>query len=112
MTVVAKNLLQAKAAENAQTTQFTSASVGYTILDKMTATNTTAGAVTLSVNLVPSGSAAAASNLIESAVSIAAGTTYLCPGISGHILNAGDFVSTLAGAAASITIRISGRVVS
>ena len=112
MTVVAKNLLQAKAAEAAQTTQFTSASVGYTILDKMTATNTTAGAVTLSVNLVPSGGAAAAGNLIAPVVSIAAGTSYLCPEISGHILNAGDFVSTIAGAAASITIRISGRVIS
>ena len=112
MTVVAKNLLQAKAAENVQTSQFTSASVGYTIIDKMTATNTTGAAVAFTINLVPSGSVAAAGNVIVSAQSIAAGSSYLCPEITGHILNAGDFVSTLAGAAASITIRISGRVIS
>lgn len=112
MTVIARTLLEAKQAEGVQTTQYTAPASTRTIIDKMTATNTTAGAVTLSVNLVASGGAAAAGNLIVSAQSIAAGTSYLLPEVVGHILNPGDFVSTLAGAAASITIRISGREVS
>ena len=112
MTVVAKTLLEAKQAENAQTTQYTAPASTRTILDKMTATNTTGGAVVLTVNLVASGGAAAAGNTVMSAQSIAAGTAYLCTEVAGHVLNPGDFVSTLAGAAASITIRLSGREVS
>jgi hypothetical protein len=110
--VIAKTLLEAKNAENAQTTQYTTPVNTRTIIDKMTATNTTAGAVVLTTNLVASGGAAAATNVVMSTQSIAAGATYACPEVAGHILNPGDFISTLAGAAASIVIRISGREVS
>lgn len=112
MTVIARALLEAKQAENAQTTQYTTPALTRTIIDKMTATNTTAGAVSLSVNLVASSGAAGASNLIVSAQSIPAGQCYLLPEVVGHVLNPGDFISTLASAATSITIRISGREVS
>lgn len=107
MTVTAKCLLEAKHAENAQTTQYTATAVK-TIVDKFTVFNGTAGAVTFKCNLVPSGGAAGATNLKLSR-SIAVDETYTCPELVGQILNAGDFVSTLAGAAASLVIRISGR---
>ena len=112
MTVVSKCLIETAAASNAQTTYYTAPALTRTIIDKVTATNTTAGAVTFSLNLVPSGGAAAAGNLVISAQSIAAGASYLCPEAAGHTLNPGDFISTIAGAAASITIRASGREVS
>lgn len=108
MTVTAKCLLEAKYAENAQTTQYTAGANMRVILDKFTAYNGAVGAVVLTVNVVPSGSAAGASN-IKSSKSIASGETYTFPEVVGQVLNAGDFVSTLAGAATSIVIRASGR---
>lgn len=112
MTVIAKPLIAAKQAENAQTTQYTVPTATKTIIDKFTGTNTTAGAVTLSINLVTSGGAAGASNLIVQAKSLAAGETYTFPEIVGQVLDAGGFISTVASAATSITIRASGREIS
>ena len=112
MTVVAKTLVEGVVAAAANTTQYTAPANTRTLIDKMTATNTTAGAVTLTVNLVPSGGAAAAANTVMSAQSIAAGATYTCPEVAGHTLNPGGFLSTNAGAAGSISVRVSGREVS
>lgn len=109
MTVTAKCLLESKDAENAQTTQYTSTGLR-TIIDKFTGYNHTAGAVTLAVNIVPSAGAAATANIVV-LKSLAAGETYNFPEIVGQVLNAGDFVSTIAGAAASVSIRMSGREV-
>lgn len=99
-------LIEGKAAENAQTTQYT-ARVKI-MVDKFTAHNYSAGAVTLAVNFVPSGGAAATSNRVV-LYTLAAGETYLFPEVVGQYLNTGDFVSTIAGAAASVSIRASGR---
>jgi hypothetical protein len=109
MTVYTKSLRGAKYAENAETTQYTAGTGVRTIIDKFTATNVTAGAVTLTVKIVDSGGTASADETIISAKSIAAGETYTCPEMTGQVLNAGDFISTIAGAATSIVIRISGR---
>lgn len=112
MTVLAKPLLVSKYAEAAQTTQYTVASGVRTILDKFTATNVTGSAATLSVNLVPSGGTAGASNTITLTKTLAAGDVYTFPEIVGHVLAGGEFVSTLAGTATAIVIRISGREIS
>ena len=112
MTVVAKTLYESAQIPTAETTLYTAPANTRTIIDKATITNTTAGAVTATVKLVPSGGSVGASNTVISAQSIAAGASYLCPELAGHILNTGDFVSALAGAATSLTIRISGREVS
>lgn len=107
MTVTVKVLVPAKRAENAQTTQYT-ASNCKAIIDKFTVTNTTAVAVTFAVNLVTAADVAAAANLILSKT-IAAFSTYTCPEIVGQDLDASGFISTIAGAATSLTIRVSGR---
>lgn len=111
MSVTARSLFAPNQAPNANTTQYTAAVGVRTILDKFTGTNTTAGAVTLTVFLVPSAGAAGVTNTIVSARSLAAGECYTFPEIVGHVLNAGDFLVTLASAAASITVRGSGREV-
>jgi hypothetical protein len=108
MTVTVNTIIPAKQAENSQTTQYT-ATNARTIIDKFTATNTTGGAVTLSVNLVASGDTASASNLIVDAKSIASGETYTFPELTGHVLLPSGFISTIASAATSLTIRASGR---
>lgn len=106
MTVTAKCLLEAKYAENAQTSQYTAPAGARTIIDKFSAYSPAGG--TLTVNLVASGGAAAAAN-VKMVKTLAANETYTCPEMVGQILNAGDFVSTLAGAATTVVIRISGR---
>lgn len=108
MTVTVRNIIPRKQAENAQTTQYTATNCK-TIIDKFTVTNTTAAAVTFACNLVASGGAAGASNLVLSTKSIAAGEAYTCPELVGQTLESGGFISTLAGAAASLTISASGR---
>jgi len=108
MAVTVKVLIPAKQAENAQTTQYTAVNAK-AIIDKFTVTNTTAGNLTFSCNLVTSGGSADASNLIIDATSIAADATYTCPELVGQVLESGGFISTIASAATSLTIRASGR---
>lgn len=112
MTITAKPLFQALQAANAETTQYTAPSGTRTIIDKFTGTNTTAAVATLTVKLIASGGAASASNTIVSAKTLQPGETYTFPELVGHVLNTGDFISTLASVAAAITIRSSGREVS
>lgn len=108
MAVTVKNLIPRKQAESAQTTQYTATNCK-TIIDKFTVTNTSAANVTLSVNLVASGGSASDSNLVLKAKSIAPSETYTCPELVGQTLEASGFISTLAGAATSLTISASGR---
>jgi hypothetical protein len=108
MTVTVKNIIPRKQAEGAQTGQYT-ANNCKTIIDKFTVTNTTAGAVSFSCNLVASGGTAGASNLVLDAKSLAAHECYTCPELVGQTLEAGGFISTLASAATSLTISASGR---
>lgn len=111
MTVTAKPLIASKQAENAETTQYTAPTGTRTIIDKFTGTNTTATTAVLTARIVTSGGAAGASNTISSAKAIAPGESYTFPEMVGHVLNPGDFISTLAGTATAITIRASGREV-
>jgi hypothetical protein len=108
MAVTPKALIQSKQAENAQTTQYTATNCR-AIIDKFTATNTSASNVTISVNIVASGESPGVSNLIVDARSIAPGQTYTFPELVGQVLDSGSFISTIASAATSLTIRASGR---
>ena len=108
MTVTVKVLIPAKQAENSQTTQYTAVNCK-AIIDKFTATNTTAGNVTIGVNLVTSGGSAGAANLIVDARSIAPDECYTCPELVGQALESGGVISTIASSAGALTIRFSGR---
>lgn len=111
MAVNPKGIIASQQLTNANATYYTSTNI-ITIIDKMTLCNTTGGAVTVTVDLVDSGGSAGVSERVISARSLAAGETYTCPEVVGHILNAGDTIQGLASAATSITIRASGRQVS
>lgn len=108
MTVTAKVLIPAKQAENSQTTQYT-AQNSTTYIDKFTVTNTSALNATFSCNLVTLGGSPGASNLVINLRSIAPKETYSCPELVGQVLESGGFISTIAGTAAALTIRSSGR---
>lgn len=111
MTVTAKNLVPAKTVEATQTTQYTANGVT-TIIDKFTATNYSGAAATISVNLVAQGGTASNNNLIVKNKSLAASETYIFPELVGQILPSGGFISTIAGTATAINMRVSGREIS
>jgi hypothetical protein len=108
--VTVKVLVPAKYAENTQTTQYTATGVT-TIIDKFTATNITGTAATISVNLVTVAGTAGNTNLITKTKTLQASEVYTFPELVGQVLGIGDFISTVAGTASAITIRVSGREV-
>lgn len=110
MTVTVKVLVPAKIAENTQTTQYTATGVT-TIIDKFTATNFSATAATISVNLVTGASTAGNQNLITKEKTLQPSEVYTFPEIVGQVLAPSGFISTIAGTASAINIRASGREV-
>ena len=110
MTVLVKNIVPAKTVENTQTTQYTASNV-VTIIDKFTATNYSASAATISVNLVTSAGSAGNNNLITKTKTLQPSEVYTFPELVGQVLNNGDFISTIAGTASAINMRVSGREV-
>ena len=111
MAVNVKVLIPAKIDENTQTTQYTAVNVS-AIIDKFTATNYSASAATLSVNLVTQFDSSGNQNLIIKQKTLLPSETYTFPELVGHVLQAGGFISTLASAASAINIRSSGREIS
>jgi hypothetical protein len=111
MAVTISNIIPAKTAENVQTTQYTSNGV-QTIIDKFTATNYSANAATISVNLITAAGSATNDNLIVKTKTLQPSETYTFPELVGHVLPVNGFISTIAGTASAINIRASGRLVS
>ena len=110
MAVTVKNLVPGKTVENTQTTQYTATNVT-TIIDKFTATNYNTVAATISVNLVTTAGSAGNQNLITKTKTLQPSEVYTFPELVGQVLNPGDFISTLAGTASAINMRVSGREV-
>lgn len=110
MTVTVKALVPAKTVEATQVTQYTATGVT-AIIDKFTATNYSAVAATISVNLVTSAGSAGNNNLITKTKTLQASEVYTFPELVGQVLNSGDFISTIAGTASAINMRVSGREV-
>jgi hypothetical protein len=110
MTVTVKVLVPAKTVENTQTTQYTATGVT-TIIDKFTATNYSASAATISVNLVTATGTANDNNLITKLKTLQPAEVYTFPELVGQVLSPAAFISTIAGTASAINIRASGREV-
>lgn len=111
MGVTTKVLVPAKVVESAQTTQYTATNVK-AMIDKFTATNFGAVVASISVNLVSAAGTTGNQNLIIKAKTLQPGESFLFPQVVGHVLDEGDFISTLASAANTINIRVSGREIS
>jgi hypothetical protein len=111
MAVTTKVLIPAKTAENTQTTQYTATNVT-AIIDKFTATNYNATAATISVNLVTISGSAGNDNLIVKSKTLQPSETYTFPELVGQVIASGGFISTIAGTASAINIRVSGREIS
>jgi hypothetical protein len=111
MSVLIKNIIPPKQAEAVQTGQYQANSVK-AIIDKFTATNTSANNVVFSCNLITSGDSAGDNNLIIDAIIVAPGETYRCPELIGQVIEDGGVISTLCDTASALTITASGREIS
>jgi hypothetical protein len=110
MTVTLTVLIPAKVAEDTQTVQYVSTNAT-TIIDKFTATNFSAAAAVISINIVTDGESAGNANVITKTRSLQPSEVYIFPEIVGQVLLPGGKISTLAGTANAINIRASGRSV-
>jgi hypothetical protein len=108
MTVTVKVLVPAKTAEDTQTTQYTASGVT-ALIDKFTATNYSGSAATISVNLVTAAGSAGNDNLIVKTKTLQPSETYTFPELVGAAIMPSGFISTLAGTASAVNIRVSGR---
>lgn len=109
MTVTAKMLANAQFATTAGVTLYTVPAGKRTIIDKLTATNTGAGAQLITINIVPSGQGIGTANQITSSKSIAAATAADLTENQNQILAEGDQVVATADANGKIVVRLSGR---
>jgi hypothetical protein len=75
-------------------------------LNTIAVCNTTGGAVTITLCIVPSGGTAAAGNAIYFGTSVAANTTLTWTG--AYVIPAGGSVQVLASAATSLTVTLAG----
>lgn len=110
MAVTPKVLVPSKVMEATQQTQYTSLNVT-TIIDKCTVLNTSANNVVFSLNVVADGGSVSDGNALIKSRSIAPNQSYFCPELVGHSMDKNSFISTIAGTASTLTIRISGREV-
>ena len=110
MTVTVKVLVPAKLVVAATTKQSTANGVT-AIIDKFTATNYSAVAATISVYLVTVSGSEGDLNLITKTKTLQASEVYTFPELVGQVLGIGDFISTIAGTATAINMRVSGREV-
>lgn len=108
MASTVKVLVSAKQLENAQTTQYTAVKCT-AIIDKATVTNTSAGNVSFSCNIVPGTGTPGDGNLIIKTQTITPNEVYPCPELIGHSLEVDAKLSTLSSAASALTFRVSGR---
>lgn len=108
MSVTSTCLVEAAYAANAETTIYTAGSGKKVLIDRVTSFSSAGG--TLTLRIVASGGTAGASNAMYTKT-FAAGESYTWPELVGQVLNAGDFISELAGAASTVVRRISGREV-
>lgn len=87
---------------------YTSPANTITTIAACTLTNTTAGAVTATMHLVPLAGTPTAANMILSARTIAAGESYNVGSAIGQTMADGGTLQALASAATSITLVASG----
>jgi hypothetical protein len=108
MATTLKRLVEGTVLTASAVTQYTAPALTTTVIKKVTATNTTGTAQTITLYLVPSGGSvgAAATNTITLSVPANSGVElYLA---ENHNLAPGDFISALASAVTSITLMASG----
>ncbi len=105
-------VLVAQQLASSETTQYTGPANSAVKVSSARLTNVTGSAVTVSLSLVKTGGTAGNANRVLSAYSLIAGDGIDLPELTGAFLGPGDFISTVASAATSVTFVLSGVVFS
>lgn len=108
MSISPITLVQATQLPNAIAVQYTCPVNSKVVIRHVVFTNTTAGAITVTAEIVPSGGSTGDSATILKAFSIAANTAYVSAELAGCVLNTGDTLQCFASAATSISMNASG----
>lgn len=108
MAITSTVLIEPTLAPATATLQYTADTVT-AIIDKFTVTNVGTASAEISVNLVTNLGVVSNSNLVVDARTVGVGETYTCPELIGHVLVAGDYISTTASAPSVLAVRSSGR---
>jgi hypothetical protein len=109
MSVTPKALVNSQLLTASATALYTAPADTHTIIDKFTATNSDGSSRTVTVYIVPTGSAVGTATLITSVASIATNDTYDASELKNQILNPGDAIYVLASVAGVVCVRASGR---
>ncbi len=107
MTVTPAMLISPKFASVTLTNEY--AAQGKVLIDKLTATNVGAGAVQLTVHVVPPSGSPVAGNTVISRRAIAPNETFSASELAGHVLNGSNSLWMVTTAANSLVIYASGR---
>lgn len=102
------NIIPRKYCENVATSQYTAVNCK-TVIDKFTVTNVSAGNVTFSAYLVPSGGSTSNSNLIVQNQTITPGQCYDAYELVGQSLLPGGFIVCVASATSALVLSATGR---
>lgn len=108
MATTAAQLIAPQQVAGTATIYYTSGSGVKTRIDKLSVTNPTAGAVSITIHIVPSGGSVGDSTTITKTRGVNTLETWNCPDLVGHVLNPGDTIRALASAATSLTLMASG----
>lgn len=108
MATTPKRLVSGSQIAASATTYYTAATGTKARIDSLALTNTTGTGRTVTLYLVPSGGTAGVTNCVLSAYTVAAGETYVPPGIIGQWLESGGTLQAVASAATAVTLVASG----
>lgn len=108
MTITAKQMVAAQQLTNADALYYTVPANTTGLIKRATFTNTSAGAVTVTANIVPAAGSSTTSNTVLSARALAAGETYVSPELAGKTMPAGTMIRMQASANTSITVAVDG----
>lgn len=105
MTVTAKRLVNGSQLTGAAAAYYTAPALTKAVVKNANVCNSTGGAISLTLYLVPSGGTADATNILISARSIAAGAVDRCPEVVNQVIEAGGSLQALG---ANLTLVASG----
>lgn len=110
MTITAKQMVAPQQLTNADALYYTVPANTTGVIKRATFTNTSAGAVTITANIVPAAGSSSPSNRVidPQNTTLSAGQTYVAPELAGKTMPAGTMIRALASAAAAITVAIDG----
>lgn len=108
MPITPKRLVEGTVLTAAAVTQYTAPGLTTTVIKKVTVTNTTATAQTVTLYLIPAAGTAGAANTNTTVATVAANSGLELFLAENHVLMTGDFIQALASAVSSLTLMISG----